>query len=70
MALELEITSLITSQLNKRLRYRCLIIQSRDLAVLSRIYDIVILAVSNMGDSAHILRSEEMLDNVGFILSA
>lgn len=65
MALETEISSLITEQLNKRLRYRCLIIQSRDLVMLSKIYDIAILAVSNLGDSANILRSEEMFDNIG-----
>jgi len=68
MAMNVDITkisSLISTHLEERVRYRCLVIQSSDLVVLSRICDQVAVSARILGDDVMVLDALNQFDEIG-----
>jgi hypothetical protein len=64
-----QVGRLVASELSPRRRYRCLILQAADLAVLGRLCDHVLLALGELGSEPNILGWERFFDEVGALSS-
>lgn len=60
-----ELNSLVAAQLDRRLRYRCLVLQTGDLAVLTQLCEAGTQALRQLGESVQVLEYRDQLDEVG-----
>lgn len=68
MAVEVEFkttSSLISTYLDKRVRYRCLVIQSKEMPVLANLSEQVIRAAHVLGEDLKVLEATQQFDDVG-----
>jgi hypothetical protein len=67
MAVDLreKMLALIQSQLDRKLRYRCLVLQTADVGVLSRLSDYAKEFASALGEGARVIPYASFIDDVG-----
>lgn len=59
--------SLIQTQLESKLRYRCLVLQTSDLAVLAKLADFANEGTAALGGPTHVIAYHEFIDDVGAV---
>src|SRR5437763_14976840 len=69
VSLREQVGRLVTSELSPRRRYRCLILQAADLAILGRLCEYVSSALGGLGREPNILGWESFFDPVGALSS-
>ena len=68
MAVDLDIdamSAVVAAYLDKRLRYRCLVIQSKDMTILSRLCENAIVAAQSLGNDVAVLEASQQFDDIG-----
>jgi hypothetical protein len=66
LSIDQEGTNLLTSAyLGERMRYRCLIVQSKDMPTLAKLTEYLIASASQLGASVKVIESSKQFDDVG-----
>ena len=60
-----ELQTLVATQLQRRLRYRCLVLQTGSVRMLQELRDGAMLALQQLGSQVHTLEYRELLDQIG-----
>jgi len=68
MAVDIDLNttiSLVSKCLGAQMRYRCLVIQSEDMVILSRICEHMIVAAETLGNDVRVIEASQQFDAVG-----
>lgn len=60
-----QVSSVVSAQLNRRLRYRCLVFQSADVVTLGEVRNAVCGSLTSFGDPVRVVEYQDQFDAVG-----